>query len=239
MIVDDEPLARRVLEKYIGSLPSLELITQCCNALEAAAFLHREKVDLIFLDIQMPELTGMDFLKTLTDPPAVILTTAYPQYALEGYEYSVVDYLLKPIAFDRFLKSVNKVIDKKSKEAGYESKPATSGGEKLDDFVFLKADKKNHKVFYSDILFIEGCGNYIKVYTTDKTLIVSERMTAVEQRLPSHLFVRIHKSYIISIHHIRETAENKVKVDDKWLPVGNMFKIKMKELIDPLTVGKR
>lgn len=243
IIVDDEPLARRVLEKYITSIPSLELMGNCGNAMEAAAFLHQNIVDLMFLDIKMPELTGLDFLKTLTDPPAVILTTAYPQYALEGYEYSVIDYLLKPIAFDRFLKAVNKLVDKKTKDAVLPATitpiPAIEKTETLNDFIFLKADKINHKVSYEDIHIIEGCGNYIKVYTSEKILIVSERMTAIEQMLPPHLFIRIHKSYIVSIHHIRETFENKLKIKDKWLPIGNSYKIKIKEIIDPITVGKK
>jgi len=239
ILVDDEPLARRVLEKYIQSLPSLELVAQCGSALEAASFLHQNKVDLMFLDIKMPELSGLDFLKTLSDPPAVIITTAYSEYALEGYEYSVVDYLLKPVAFDRFLKAVNKVIDKKSKESVQPEKPQPSGLEKLDDFIFLKADKVNHKISYSDIQVIEGCGNYIKVYTVNKILIVSERMTNIEQQLPAHLFCRIHKSYIIGLHHIQEAVETKIKIREKWLPIGNMFKLKVKELIEPLTIGKR
>ena len=241
IIVDDEPLARRVIEKYIASLPSLEVAGQFGNALEAAAYLHQEKVDLMFLDIKMPELTGLEFLKTLSDPPAVIITTAYSQYALEGYEYSVVDYLLKPIAFDRFLKAVNKVIDKKGKETTQNTKPEapTSGTEKLEDFIFLKADKTNHKVSYSEIHVIEGCGNYVKVYTTNKTLIVSERMSVIEQQLPSHLFVRVHKSYIISIHQIQEVVDNKIKIMNKLLPVGDMYKTKLKELMEPLTIGKK
>lgn len=236
IIVDDEPLARRVIEKYIASLPSLELVKQCENAIEAASFLHQNQVDIMFLDIKMPQLSGLEFLKTLHDPPAVIITTAYSEYALEGYEYNVTDYLLKPIAFERFLKAVNKVIDKKGKDVVPQVKVSHPVQETLDDFIFLKADKASHKVSYSHLHFIEGCGNYIKVYTKEKTLIVAERMSAIERMLPGHLFVRIHKSFIVSISRIQEVVEGKLKIKDKWLPVGNMYKMKVKELIESLTL---
>ena len=151
IIIDDEPLAQRVLEKYISSLPSLELVKKCDNALEAMSFLHHNNIDIMFLDIKMPELTGIDMLKTLANPPAVIMTTAYSEYALEGYEYSVIDYLLKPFSFERFLKAVNKVISKQSVNL---LKEEHNDEVIVDDFIFIRADKIDHKIMYSDINYI-------------------------------------------------------------------------------------
>ena len=238
MIVDDEPLARRVLQKYIASLPSLELVKECSSALEAAAFLHQHTVDLMFLDIKMPELTGLDFLKTLTNPPGVIITTAYSEYALEGYEYSVIDYLLKPISFERFLKAVNKVIDRKD-TAKSKSRFPEVPADRSDDFIFLKSDKVRHKVFFSEIRYIEGCGNYIKVYTDDKMLIVPERMTTIETVLPGELFLRVHKSYIVSLKRIQQVMENKLKIGDKMIPIGNVYKMKVNRIIEPYILKKK
>jgi DNA-binding LytR/AlgR family response regulator len=234
MVVDDEPLAQRVLEKYINSLDSLELVKKCGNGLEALSYLHKDSVDIIFLDIKMPELSGLEFLKTLDNPPQIIITTAYSEYALEGYEYSVVDYLMKPIPFERFLKAVNKVIDKR--DTIY-NRPSLSTSENTKNFVFLKSDKVNHKVFFSEIQYIEGCGNFIKVYTDDKMLIVSERMTNIENILPGKLFLRIHKSYIVSIKKINQVVENKVKTGDKMLPIGNFYKRRVKDLIKHLGIS--
>ncbi len=234
IIVDDEPLARRVLQKYIHSLPSLELLTECASAPEAAAFLHQHTVDLMFLDIKMPGLTGLDFLKTLSNPPGVILTTAYSEYALEGYEYSVIDYLLKPISFERFLKAVNKVAARRdTAETPGPAKPAGPSTAAPVDFIFLKSDRVGHKVFFSDIRYIEGCGNYIKVYTGEKRLMVQERMTTIETVLPETLFLRVHKSYIVSIKEIREIRENKLKIGDKLIPIGNSYKPRVKKIIGP------
>jgi DNA-binding LytR/AlgR family response regulator len=234
IIVEDEPLAQRVLEKYITSLTSLELAKKCNNALEAAAFLHRNKVDLIFLDIKMPELTGMDFLKTLSDPPAVIITTAYAEYALEGYEYSVIDYLLKPVSFERFLKAVNKVI----KMLNTGTKNAAAGEEAGADFIFLKSDKINHKIHFAQIDYIEGCGNYIKVFFDDRMIIVSERMSAVEKSLPPHRFVRTHKSYIAAVNKIEQVGGSHVRIKGKNIPVGSVYKMRLNEILEKYKLNK-
>lgn len=237
IIVEDEPLAQRVLEKYITSLASLELVKKCNNALEAAAFLHRHKVDLIFLDIKMPELTGMDFLKSLADPPAVIITTAYSEYALEGYEYSVIDYLLKPVSFERFLKAVNKVI--KMMNSGAQDMPGSTGGEKSGtDFIFLKSDKINHKITFSQIDYIEGCGNYIKVFFDERMIIVSERMNAVEKSLPPDRFVRTHKSYIAAVDKIEQVGGSHVRIKGKDIPIGSVYKMRLGEILKKYKLNK-
>lgn len=234
MVVDDEPLAQKVLEKYISRLPSLQLVKKCSNALEAMAFLHQNRVDLMFLDIKMPELSGLELLKTLTHAPAVILTTAFSEYALDGYEYSVVDYLLKPFSFERFLKAVNKVVSKKSPEFG-----TMASANKLDEgFIFLKADKIDHKVYYAGIKYIEGCGNYIKVYFNDKMIMVAETLTTIEKNLPPELFVRIHKSFIVSIKKIDQVIGNMVKIGTKTMPIGNFYKMQVEEMVKRYNLKK-
>jgi len=235
IVVDDEPLAQNVLEKYIASLSSLELVKKCNNALEAMSFLHENEVDLMFLDIKMPQMTGLEFLKTLTHPPEVILTTAYSGYALEGYEYSVVDYLLKPFSFERFLKAVNKVIMKKSVETNHIS---TSENKTYEDFIFLKADKIDHRIPFSDIIYIEGCGNYIKVFTKDKMLLVSETMTTIEKNLPVNLFVRVHKSFIVSIAKIQQVEGNMIRIGKKSIPIGNFYKMNVERILAKFNLKK-
>ena len=232
--MDDEPLARRVLEKYIDTLPSLELVKQCSNAMEAAAYLHTHSVDVMFLDIKMPELTGLDFLKTLAHPPQIILTTAYSEYALEGYEYSVKDYLLKPISFERFLKAINKITPKILSPI---SNNAEQNRSKKDEFIFLRADKIDHKISFSDIQYIEGCGNFIKVYTDDKMLMVSVTMANIENSLPSDRFIRTHKSYIVSLHRIDQVEGNMIRMGDKTIPIGNQYKMTVRQILQRFQLG--
>lgn len=231
MIVEDEPLAQRVMEKYIALLDSLELVKVCHNAVEAAAFLHRGRVDVMFLDIKMPGMSGMDFLKTLPDPPAVVITTAYSEYAVAGYEYSVSDYLLKPFSFDRFLKAVNKVI--KTIDTAAKDDTVSPVGEKPGvDFFFLKSDKIDHKIYFSQIQYIEGCGNYVKVFFDDKMIMVAERMSALEKRLPAGLFVRTHKSYIVSLGKIEQAGAAAVRIGGKDIPIGSVYKMRVRERLE-------
>ena len=236
LIVDDEPLARRVLEKHISALPSLELVKACSSAMEAAAYLHEHPVDVMFLDIKMPELTGLDFLKTLSDPPHVILTTAYSEYALEGYEYSVVDYLLKPISFERFLKAVNRVSERIEKKLAPEKRVDSK---KDDEFIFLRADKIEHKVMFSDIRYIEGCGNFVKVYVKSKMILVAETMATISERLPEDVFVRVHKSYVVSVRKIDCIEGNLIKIGEKVIPIGKTYKRDVERVIRKYRFGER
>ena len=229
LIVDDEPLARRVLEKHISALPSLNLIKQCASAVEAAAYLHEHPVDVMFLDIKMPELTGLEFLKTLLEPPQVILTTAYSEYALEGYEYSVVDYLLKPISFERFLKAVNKLHDRNGGQREADHIPKSSH---QDGFLFLRADKTDHKVRFSEIRYVEGCGNYVKVFLENKMLMIAETLTHVENNLPKGLFVRVHKSFIIALDRIDQVEGNLIRIGDAAIPVGATYRREVKHILE-------
>lgn len=236
MIVDDEPLARRVLEKHISTLASLELVRTCASAMEAAAYLHEHQVDVLFLDIKMPGMTGLDFLKTFLNPPHVILTTAFSEYALEGYEYSVVDYLLKPISFERFLRAVNKVSERIEKDPVPEKR---MDSKKNDEFIFLRAEKIEHKVMFSNIRYIEGCGNFVKVYVKNKMILVAETMAAIEERLPEDVFIRVHKSYVVSIRKIDCIEGNLIMIGEKVIPIGKTYKRDVEKMIRKYQIGDR
>lgn len=236
MVVDDEPLAQSVLVNYISALPSLELCMICNNAIDAIAYLHEHAVDLMFLDIKMPELSGLEMLKTIHDPPTVIITTAHSEYAMEGYEYSVIDYLLKPFSFERFLKAVNKVIQKEEKLSRSESTP---GIKREKDFLFIKVDKTLRKVHYSDILYVEGYGNFVKVFLEGNTmLLATETMTNIEKALPEDLFVRAHKSYIVSIQKISQIQPHELKIGGTSIPIGNLYKMKVDEVLKRFGASK-
>lgn len=229
IIVDDEPLALDVLETFIGQLPEINLLEKCENAFEANDALKRHDVDLIFLDIQMPQLTGIDFYKSLSNPPEVIFTTAYTNYAVEGFEMDAVDYLVKPISLDRFMKAVNKASEKiKSKSA---AKPQDS-----DDFFFVKADKKLVKVAYDDILYIEGLKDYVIIRMRKGRVITLQTMKSLEAKLPFKQFKRIHRSYILGLNKINAIVGNTVEVIEnekiKQLPIGKNYKDELLELVN-------
>ena len=209
LIVDDEPIAHKVLENYIQKLDKLEVVHNCYNAIEAINYLYENTVDLIFLDINMPELTGLEMLKTLSDPPSVILTTAYSDYALEGYEFGVLDYLLKPIRFDRFLKAVNRFLQAQVSEPTLiPNNPSTSTLAKSnqESFIFLKVDGVQHKVQVDTIQYIEAFGNFVKINLPDKQLVTSSTMNNMLQRLSKFNFTRIHKSFIVNIDVIEKAV---------------------------------
>jgi len=229
IVVDDEPLARKVLKKYIDKVPSLELVKQCPNAMEAAACLHEFSVDLMFLDMKMPEMTGMDFIKTLSAPPKLIVTTAYSEYALEGYEYAVIDYLLKPISFERFLKAVDRVQET-VQSPGVQGTPRGDAYRK-DDFIFLWSNKIEHKVKYAAIRYVEGCGNSVEVYTDDEMITVWETMTTVEESLPKSAFLRVHKSFIVAIDKIDKIERNKIRMGETEIPIGKHYKKDVTQMI--------
>lgn len=234
IIVDDEPLALDVLETYIEKIPDLKLIKRCTNALEAREALQNHHIDLMFLDIQMPQITGIDFLRTLSDPPLVIFTTAYPNFALEGFELDALDYLLKPISFDRFLKAVNRAADQVNlqKASHGQSEHAPEG----DDFFFVKADKKLVKVNYSEIVYIEGLKDYVIIRLEQTRVITLQTMKSLEDKLPASKFKRIHRSFIVNIDKIHAIIGNMVEVlekgQPKHLPIGKNYRDELQELID-------
>lgn len=223
IIVDDEPLALVVLEKYISRISSLELMEKCSNAIEATNYIHNNPVDLIFLDINMPELSGVEMLKSLQHQPKIIITTAYSEFALDGYEFGVADYLLKPIKFDRFLKAVNRVIDSITKAIPSNNsipEVAVDNG----NYIFLKQDQEVFKVKTADILYIEALGNYLQVYTLEKKIITRETMCDFEKRINGERFIRIHKSFIVNISKIEKISNNHVFIAARQISIGTTYK---------------
>jgi DNA-binding LytR/AlgR family response regulator len=217
-VIEDEPLAQNVLKKYIDEHPSLELEFVCSDALEAQQLLPGHNIQLIFLDINLPRLSGINFLKTLSHPPLVIFTTAYPEYAVEGFELDAVDYLVKPFSFERFLKAVNKATDKLNQPE------AITANEKAAPFIFLKADKKVYKVDFEDIFYIESIGDYAKVITKQGQYVVNNTLKNLLEELPSIEFMRVHKSFVIAKSKIIFFEGNYVKVSDKEIPIGASYR---------------
>ncbi len=235
IIVDDEPLALDVLETYIEKIPELNLVAKCNNAIEANAALKEHEIDLMFLDIQMPQLTGIDFLKTLSKPPIVVFTTAYANYALEGFELDAIDYLLKPISLERFMKAANKAIEQVELQNA-----AKGGGESgeadKEDFIFVKADKKLVKIKYDDILYIEGLKDYVIIRTDTGRVITLQTMKSLEAKLPSNLFRRIHRSYIVAVDKINAVVGNMVEVIEKGqakhIPIGKNYRDELLAIVN-------
>lgn len=227
VIVDDEPLALDVLESYIDKIDHLELVARLDNAIEAFNLLNREQVDLLFLDIQMPRLSGIELLRNISSPPKVIFTTAYRDYALQGYELDVMDYLLKPISFDRFLKAVNKLNRDSLIEPGIKAQESsfTNIPQQYEEaFLYLKADKKMVKILLKDILYIESLKDYIRVKTTSKTVTAYQRISYMEEKLPENRFLRIHRSFIVAKDKIDAFSPPSVEIGDITLPIGRNYR---------------
>lgn len=236
LIVDDEPLAHEVITNFAESLQSIEVMGNCYNAFQAIDFLNQATPDLIFLDINMPKLKGLQFLRTLAKPPLIIVTTAYQEYAIESFELEVCDYLLKPYSFERFIKAVNRALELKKLKESALSSPASSmpvpePTTHTQDNIFLKADKKVYQVQYQDILYLEGLGSYVKFHLNDQVIITLERLSNYEKSLPQNLFVRIHKSYIVNIKKIEVIEGNMVKINGQELPIGSVYKSNLKKII--------
>lgn len=223
IIIEDEPLAVKVLIDYVSQVPFLELKGAFKDAILATEFLRENNVDLIFLDIHLPKLKGMAFLKTLTDPPAVIITTAYHQYAVEGFNMNVTDYLLKPIEFERFLVAVNKVRSAQGEKGNIHQEPEK-------DFIFLNVQKKKVKILFSEIIYIESQREYIKIVTTKREYLSKMSTHEIESLLPSDLFKRVHRSFIVSVKKIESYTAEEIEVNGFSIPIGRGYK----EVIDKL-----
>ncbi|MBV6654151.1 MAG: response regulator transcription factor [Mameliella sp.] len=236
IIVDDEPLAQDVLETYIDKIPEITLLQKCSNALEANEALKSKEVDLMFLDIQMPQLTGVDFLKTLNNPPVVIFTTAYPNYAIEGFELNALDYLLKPISLERFIKATNKAIEQIELKRKGEAAPAAAPEKDDPGYIFVKADKKLVKIHYQDIIYIEGLKDYVIIRQENSRIITLQTMKSLEDKLPKKIFKRIHRSYIVNIERIDAVVGNMVEVMEKGqakhLPIGKNYRDELLEIVN-------
>jgi DNA-binding LytR/AlgR family response regulator len=218
LIIDDEPVARKGLSEYIGEIDFLNLIGQCENPLKASSILEKEDVDLLYLDIQMPKLSGIDFLKTLSNPPQVILTTAYSSFAIEGYALDVVDYLVKPISFDRFFKASKKAFEiARLKKIASEHNTET-------DYFFIKCESKFEKILFDDVLFVEGLQNYVVIHTGGRKLISYITMAGLEERLPHDRFLKVHKSYIVGLSHISALDGNEILIGTQRIPISRNLK---------------
>ncbi len=222
MVVDDEPIARDILTGYIANTPGLRLVKSCINATEAYEGLHQHAVDLIFLDIQMPVITGVDFLRSLRNPPFVIFTTAYEQYAVEGFELNSVDYLLKPITFNRFYQAMEKVWERITYKKNTELALKTAVAE--PDYIFIKQDTKLVRVNYDQIIYIEAEKDYSSVYLNDKRLLASMHLKLFEDILPQDRFMRIHRSFIINLSKIGSIKGNMVQLESAEIPIGANYK---------------
>jgi len=227
LIVDDEPLAHDIIESYVNKIPDMEIVAKCDNAIEANQIIQAQDVDLVFLDIQMPQMTGIELVKSLNNPPKIVFTTAYAEYAVDGFELNAVDYLLKPIAFDRFLKAVNKVK---------ESMDPNVTGTNAEDFFFVKADKKLIKVHFSEILYIEGLKDYVIIKKEQGRVIALQTMKSLEIKLPSDMFMRVHRSYIVNIQQIKAVVGNTIELQEsgqaKHIPIGKNYKEDLVKIIE-------
>lgn len=235
LIIDDEPLAQDVLETYVLQFPELNLVAKCLNAIEANEWLKHTSIDLIFLDIQMPMLSGLDFLKTLKIPPLVIITTAYPNHAIEGFELNVLDYLLKPISMERFIKAINKGFELHQLHKNQSSEKVTIEKEP-EDYFFVKADKKLIKINHNEIIYIEGLKDYVIIRMDNQRVITLQTMKSLEEKLPILKFKRIHRSYIVNIDRINAILGNMVEVFEKnipkLLPVGKNYRDELLDIIN-------
>jgi DNA-binding LytR/AlgR family response regulator len=220
IIVDDETASHNIIKDYASNIPNLSYQESCFNAFEAIEYLNNKAVDLIFLDINMPKLSGFDFLKTLSNPPRIIVTTAYKEFALEGYELNIDDYLLKPFSFQRFIAATNKVSDQ-----------IKQSGNTDDSSIFLKDNKKHHQVKINDILFTEAYGNYVKIHLNDKMIITHQTLSSLEDVLPKNQFIRVHKSFIIAKSKIVLIEGNLIHMSGHKIPVGKMYRQNISQLL--------
>ena len=211
VIVDDEPMAREIIETYIAKIPNLDLIGSCKNAAEAILFAQENEVDLFFLDIHMPEISGLSLDKIIHKKSQIIFTTAYREYAIDGFNLNVVDYLLKPIAFDRFLQAVQKVLILEIPENN-------------NNFMFVRSDRKMVKIDFNSILYIESLSDYLKIFTKEKTIVLRETISGLEEKLPAKKFIRIHRSFIVSLKNLTSYTNEFIEIDQKALPISRSYK---------------
>jgi two-component system, LytTR family, response regulator len=234
VIVEDEPLARNLMIDYVSKVPTLNLVEACSNPLTVIEVLRNNPVDILFLDVQMPEITGISLLKVLQKRPLVILTTAYSEYALEGYELDVADYLLKPITFERFLKAIDRVTQRLEGKAApvIQEKGEKATQEPAQPFVFVKDGTKLVKVMLDDILYVEGLKDYVTIHTKTQKVVSLQRLKTLEDQLPPDKFIRIHNSFIVALNAIDVIHKGEVQIRDVMLPIGETYKKSFREFID-------
>lgn len=225
IIVDDEPVARKILREFTDQVPFLELAGEFENVAKTRAFLHGEQVDIMFLDIEMPKMSGLDYLKRSTVDPLVILTTAFPEYALEGYELDIIDYLLKPIAFNRFLKAVQKAREYNDLRLGT---PVAA----LPSYLFVRSEKRIEKIELKDILYIESFGNYVNIHTETKKIVAYLTLKGLESQLPANEFIKIHQSFLVSFSRISAIEGNQVIIHNKSLPISRNYRDGVMQMVE-------
>ncbi len=227
IIIDDEPLAHEIIEEFCSMIPHISLQANCYSAMEAMKYLNEHSVDFMFLDINMPKLTGLDFIKTLSKPPKTIITTAYKEHALEGYELNVVDYLLKPFSFDRLVKAVNKLSVKENiSKVVIQNDSANNSVERI----FIKGDKKQHQIILKDLIYIEAYGNYTKLFIQNEMILCHEKISHFESILDSNKFLRIHKSFIVQVEKIKFIEGNRIIINTIKIPIGQTYKSRVSSL---------
>ncbi|MBL7848043.1 MAG: response regulator transcription factor [Cyclobacteriaceae bacterium] len=219
LIIEDEPLARKLIASHINRVENLEIAGECIDAFAAGNFLRKQRVDLIFLDLQMPEVSGFQFLRTLQNPPRVIVTTAFREFAPEAFDLEVVDYLLKPISFERFTKAINKFFDAKSTTAMADKHPLD-----FEKYIYVKSDRKLHKTALADIYFIESLDEYVRVHLNGSVLVTRASISSLENALTDERFVRIHRSFIVNANHVTMVSAEGIQIGKKLLPFGRAFK---------------
>lgn len=219
LIIDDEPIAQEIIESYLEPFDQIEIVGKCLNAIEANKQIHEQHIDLIFLDIEMPHIDGLSFVKNLENAPKVIITTAYREYALEGYELNVVDYLLKPISQDRFLKALNRVLIKPDKV------------DQAPTYIYLKVDMKMVQVLLDEILYIQGLSNYVRIFCKERTLISYQKLSHLEEVLPGDHFARSHRSYIVNLSKIKSYTTQDVEIEEHAIPIGGKHRDELLKLL--------
>lgn len=224
LIVEDEAPAQRILEKFIGDLSYLSLAGKCKNVFEAADCLQNQKIDLIFLDINMPKMSGLDFLRTIKNPPLVIITTAYREYAMEGFELDVVDYLHKPFSFERFFTAVNKAAEKFRSKNPQQVVKTTILMQPENEFVFIREDKIDYKININDILYLESIGDYVKVHTNTRIYLVYQTLKKFENLFSGKTFIRVHKSFIVPFPKIDSIEGNMIRIEKEIIPIGSTYR---------------
>jgi DNA-binding LytR/AlgR family response regulator len=234
LAIDDEPLALNVIQEFCSKISSINLVGTCSNAVDATRIINEQKIDLIFLDINMPHLTGLDFIKTLVNPPLIIFTTAYSEHALEGFELNAVDYLVKPIPFERFLKALNKAQELYKLRNQKVTVDATTENHQSvkKNYMMVKVEYSMVRVDFKDIKYIEGVKDYLKIVLPGKSLLAKSTMKNMEEKLPPEQFIRVHKSYIVSIPNIEKIERNRIIYGDKYIPVGDLYKDEFYRILD-------
>lgn len=228
LIIDDEYIAHDIIKGYCDLLPNMQLMKNCYDALEALDYLNNNTVDLIFLDLNMPKLKGFEFLKTLRFPPKVIVTTAYSEFALEGYELNVSDYLLKPFSFERFLKAVNKVISSNTMTKN----SISQGNDTATERIFLRQNKSYIQLEIGAILFIEAAGNYTKIISKNETITIREKISELLESLPENDFIQVHKSFAIAIKYIKRIDGNRIYIEEHIIPIGKLYKANLNKILN-------